>query len=103
MRSGLASYTVTAPLPVLVWILGAGERRDHVVRIGGHSDNMIVAELDQCVTRGTACLMQRTWDGLTRTGFPVASSVNLWNSTRMTTLHEGGARMRHWQTLRAAS
>src|SRR5215471_12601353 len=25
MRSGLASYTVTAPLPVLVWILGAGD------------------------------------------------------------------------------
>ena len=52
MRSGLGSYTVTAPLPALVSILGAGERRDHIVRIGGHSDHMIVAELDQCVTRG---------------------------------------------------
>src|SRR5262245_42334844 len=43
--------------------------------------------------------MQRTCDGLTMTGFPVASSVNLWNSMRMVTLHEGGARVRHWQTM----
>ena len=28
------------------------QRRDHIVRIGGHSDHMIVAELDQCVTPG---------------------------------------------------
>ena len=50
--SGLASYTVTARLPALVSILGAGERRDYIVRIGGHSDHLIVAELDQCVILG---------------------------------------------------
>src|SRR5215471_20331322 len=47
--------------------------------------------------------MQRTLYGLTMTGFPVASSVNLWNSTRMTALHEGGARMRHLPQARAPS
>jgi len=52
MRSGLASYTVAAPLPVLVSILGAGERRDHIVRVGGHRDHMIVTELDQCLILG---------------------------------------------------
>jgi hypothetical protein len=49
--SGLASC-VTAPLPVVVSILDAGERRDHIVRIGGHRDDVIVAELDQCVALG---------------------------------------------------
>jgi hypothetical protein len=29
---------------------------------------------------------------LTMTGFSVAGSVNLWNRTRMATIHEGGAR-----------